>query len=194
MNRQEKALAAQLAELIGCKSYTHISKRCTGKWRGTTDYGLLFDNGCYHFASNGMAGFEQEIQKDILEISTVLQYRESYQAVISEQLALDNEIALREGLSPVKLIDTGINTDYEHYFLWAYALLEVNGRQFRFIETMLNRHLRTNTLAIWETDRPKDIYTAGAVQNPDFIFGNVRFSSTDDMHKTLDNRPKTTEQ
>ena len=194
MNKQEKALAAQLTELIGCKSYTHIAKRCTGKWHGTTDHGLLFNNGCYHFVSNGMAGFEQEIQKDILEISTVLQYRESYRTVISEQLALDNEIALREGLSPVKLIDIGVNTDYELCFLWVYALLEVNGRQFRFIETMLNYHLRTNNIAIWEADRPKDTFTAGAVQNPDFIFGNVRFSSTDNLHKIPDNKPKTTKQ
>ena len=174
---------SELTALIGCKSYERISQACTGKWRGTTDYGLLFDNCCYHFVSNGMGAFDQNLREVITEIKTVREQREEHLSIIKEQVERDNAVAATEGLSQIKVLNTAVNTESEHCFLWAYVLLEVNGKRFKFIETMLNYYLRTNNMQKWLTDRPLNIFTAGAVREPDFIFGNVRFSSSDDLHK-----------
>ena len=183
MNQITKAAMSELTALIGCKSYQRISQACTGKWRSTTDYGLLFDNGCYHFVSNGMGAFDQNLLEVITEIKTVREHREEHLAIILEQVERDNAVAATEGLSQIKVLDTAVNTESEHCFLWAYVLLDINGKQVKFIETMLNYALRTDNMQKWFTDRPQNTFTAGAVREPDFIFGNVRFSSSENLYK-----------
>lgn len=183
MNKREKAVAAELTRLIGCTSYTQYKSRCTGKWRGTTDYGLTFDNGCTLFISNGMAAFEQNTIEYISRINAIRANKRQFMSELTSQIEKDNLVAQSEGLAQVRLIDVDINTDINLYFLWSYLLIEVNGLQFRHTETGLNHSLCRNRLDEWLSRRAEKTWTAGAVQNPDYIIGNVRFCSTDKLYK-----------
>lgn len=176
-------LLDQLTALIGRKNWTRISSPCTGKWKGTIDYGVQFDDGLCHFISNGMTNFEENISAQISYIQDIQNNREKYLQILRDQALRDNAVAEAEGLYPVSVIDMGIHTESEHNFLWSYLILEVHGKRFKFIESGLNCHLKMKILEKWIEKCRKPIFTAGAVQNPDHIFGNVRFSSTDRLYK-----------
>lgn len=186
MKKSEKEAAAELTRLIGLKSYTKTSSPCRGKWRGTTDHGLRFDNGAYYFVSNGMGNFEQHLREKIGQVKYFQANRDKYLELLTDNLKDDNAVAGREGLHAVKLIDVKLCTEKNNYFLWPYLILEVNGKQFRHITTSLNYALLENTVEKYiEEKKNSKIYTAGAVQIPDYIFGNVRFCSTDNLYKII---------
>ena len=64
-----------------------------------------------------------------------------------------------------------------------YVLLKVGDRQHKFMESSLSHALFEDRFDRWLPKYEKPIYTAGGVQNPDFIFGNVRFNSKDGMYR-----------
>lgn len=185
MKKTEIAAVNELARLVGCGTYKKISHHCTGKWRGTIDHGLEFDNGCHIFISNGMAGFEERAIEYIRKIKTLRENREKYIELLSARIAIDNETAVAEGLQQVKLIDVNVNTGLQDSFLWNYLLLEVGGRHFRHIETSLNYALAQNTLEDYIAGKNR-LFTAGAVNKPDYIITNVRFNSKDDLYKIVE--------
>lgn len=186
MKKSTLAAAKELTRLIGCHSFERVSQRCTGKWGGTSDYGLFFDNGIYYFISNGMADFEQNITKLIADIKTVQNQREYNLEVIRRQVDVDNKLAESMGFELVKVLDVGVNCDNPNLFLWAYLMLEVNGRKFRHADTRIDSHLRTNTIDEWSETLSARTKIAGAVLNPDYIIGNICFSSTDKLYKIND--------
>ena len=50
-----KIAVNELVRLRGGTTWTRSASRCTGKWSGTTDYGILIDGHIHLFVSNGMA-------------------------------------------------------------------------------------------------------------------------------------------
>lgn len=173
----------QFTELVGRKTWTLVSHPCTGKWRGTTDYGIQFEDGFRYFVSNGMTYFEEKISDAIMEINTVQKNREQYLQILRVQAQHDNLVAASEGLLPVKVISVEMNFKSGNYFLWPYAMLEVNGIRFKFIETGMCYAMKEDRMDRWVERYKKPLFTAGAVQHPDHIFGNVRHSSTEDLYR-----------
>lgn len=169
--------------LVGRKSWTRTVHHCTGKWRGTAEYGVQFDDGLYYFISCGMKYFESKLQGEINTIHRIRTNREKYLGYFRQRALQDNMTAEAEGLFPVSVIDVGLCTESSTYFLWPYLLLEVNGTRFKFIETGVCYCMKDDNMEKWVEHCKKPLFTAGAVQHPDFIFQNVRFSSKDDLHK-----------
>lgn len=183
MTKNAVYLLETLIGQMGCKAYKRWKKPCVGKYRGTYDYGVTFDNGLDLFISNGPDGFEARIRGMIGNINTMRLNREKYIMVIGRRLEEDNRLSGLEGMNTVKLLDVGVNLDMQDKFLWNYLLVEVAGKTFRFTETSLSRHLANGTVEKWIGERPINTFTAGAVEHPDHIIGNVRFSSTDSSYK-----------
>lgn len=170
-------------ELVGRKSWSKIAQPCTGKWRGTTDYGILFDDGMQYFISNGMQCFNEKLANEITSIHVLRNNHKKYLQILREQARLDNEIARKEGLHPVTIVDVGQEMESENHFLWAYVILDVNGHWFKFTETGLNYAMKQDAMDKWIEGCKKSLFTAGGVKLPDYIFANVRFSSTDQLYK-----------
>lgn len=150
------------------------------------DYGILLDDKIKFFICNGNRdNFGRNLNIYLQEYKTAMINRKKYINCIQEQLQKDNKTALSENLHTVELVDIDVNTEKEHSFLWPYAKLKINGLEFQFVETALCNSMRKGNLLSWSAKCQRPIFTAGAVKNPDFIFGNVRFSSTDNWYKIL---------
>lgn len=186
MKTTTKQAVDEFVQLVGGKSWVKISDRCTGKWRGTTDHGFMIDGKHRLFVSNGMTYFEETVREWISQIKTFREKKEEYLQIIRQQAELDNQKALEEGLETVTVRDIGIlspESEYEINFFKPYVLLEVGKQQIKFVESSLVFALKENRLDRWVEKLPKNIFTAGAVVDPDFIFGNVRFCSTDELYR-----------
>lgn len=175
----------EFTKITGYKTWKKTSHPCTGKWKGTVDYGIILDNKLKHFISNRMENFERNLLEKIKEFQTIRNNRYKYMQIIKEQLDKDNRIALSENLYQAEIIDVDVETENERGFLWAYVQIRVAGKVFKHIETGLNHAMKNNCMNEWLQKYSKPVYTAGAVQHPDYIFGNVRFSSTDKLYKII---------
>ncbi len=131
MKKSELAAVNEFVALVGGKSWEWTSHRCTGDWRGTTDYGFVMDGRIYFFVSNGMKYYEEHLREWIKSIKTFRAKKEYYLRLLREQVEKDNANAKAEGLQSVRLIDIGIlspECSDAYDFFAPYALIEVGGR------------------------------------------------------------------
>lgn len=184
MNKEQTALCQKLAQLLGYSDFIKIGHKCTGKWKGTTDYSLVFDGKTTLFISNGMDYFFETVKQYIQDLQSFVKNKKEMIQTISKQIEKDNLKAEQEGLLPVKFISLNINTMPDISYLEAYICMEVAGCQFNFVETEFNDAVFQNELSpYFKIQNTQNIYTAGAVQKPTFIFGNVRYSHVDKLYK-----------
>ena len=107
-----------IAETFGCKTGAIKTSPCTGKWRGTSDISLVFDNGCSLFignrrtaqaktarvqneyVGNTLAQYHPEIVQELKELATpgLLKREEK-----------DNAVANKKGLKPYVFLNVELN-------------------------------------------------------------------------------------
>lgn len=91
------------------------------------------------------------------------------------------------GLYPVHVLDIGIvspEASEGFYYFYPYVLIEVNGLRYKHLTSNLGCAIFRDFLAEWIKARnAKATTTAGGIDNPDFIFCNVRFDSRNGMYR-----------
>lgn len=187
MRLKEIHAANEFVAAAGAHEWERWSSKCTGKWSGTKDYGLLIDGTIRLFVSNGTKDFEPRLRMWTRAITQVRHAKNEYLSLLREQARKDNALARKEGLKEVNILDLGIispEAGNGSDFFRPYVLVEVDGRQFKhsttdFAMAIIDRNLEESI----QKRNDKETYTAGAVQNPDYILGNVRFNSTDGLYK-----------
>ncbi|MCM1301195.1 MAG: hypothetical protein NC226_05700 [Bacteroides cellulosilyticus] len=186
MKKSTTAAINEFVALVGGKTWTKTSHACTGKWCGTYDHSIVIDGRHRLFVTNGMTYFEERIREWSEAIKRFRRKKEEYLNILRKQTELDNRNAREEGLQTIEVADIGIlspETTDRWFFFMPYVLLKVGDRQYKFMESSLSHALFEGKLEMWLPKYEKQIYTAGGVQNPDFIFGNVRFNSKDSMYR-----------
>ena len=185
MKKSTKRAVDEFVRLVGGKSWKKRVQRCFGKWAGTYDHFIIIDNRVDVFVTNGMTHFEARVLEWCESIRSFNARKEEYLRVVREQVARDNERGVAEGLFAVTVIDIGVvspeATDGFHFFR-PYALIEVNGKRYKFSETGFAHSILHNRIDEWIEKGKKPLWTAGAVQDPDFVFCGVRFNSSDGMY------------
>lgn len=182
----KKELCDKFTQLLGHKTWKKVGEPCTGKWRGTTDYFLVFEDNTRVFISNGMTFFDENLQREIsnFERFTSPDFQKKMMDVLNEQREVDNEIAKREGLLPYSILGFVYKQRLGGI---TYGLkLKVDDRTFDFVETGLVMDMLEFPIgkeALLKGWMRKPLFTAGAVENPTFIFHNVRFSHVDKLYK-----------
>ena len=186
MKKSTKQAVDEFVRLVGCKSWVKIASCCTGKWAGTIDHSIIIDGKHDVFVTNGMTHFEERILEWCESIRSFNARKEEYLRVVREQIEWDNDRGAAEGLHPVTVVDIGMvspeATDGLHFFQ-PYVLIEVNGKQYKFTETGFAHSILYNKIDKWLEKGSKPLWTAGAVQNPDFVFCATRFNSKDEMYR-----------
>lgn len=186
MKKSTIKAADEFVTLVGGKTWMKVTRACTGKWRGTYDHSIVIDGRHRLFVTNGMTYFEERIRKWTVAFRRFQTNKEEYLRIIREQALLDNIKAREEGLQCVEVLDIGIvspETINSWCFFKPYVLLRVGDVTYKFMESGLSYALLDDKLDTWLPKYEKPIYTAGGVQNPDFIFGNVRFNSKDNIYR-----------
>ena len=189
MKKSEKQAVSEFVRIIGGTTWGIRRSKCTGKWTGTTDYGIVVDGDHYLFVSNGMENFECRVRDWIKSVNTFIEKKGEYMRMIREQIKKDNALANHEGLNEVSLVDIGmVSPEAKGWgdYLRPYLLLEVDGKRFKHTETGFSYVTMHDKLdREIETSNNRNCYTAGAVKEPDYILFNVRFSSKDNLYKIV---------
>lgn len=171
-----------LARLFGAQSGTKVGIPCSGKWKGTTDYSVKFNNGVRFYISNGMKYFEKNLDEEIKVYSAF----ESMKSEIIEALQAfevhDNQLAALAGLSNYHVLDIDYLKSGD-YLGWFYAIVDINGERHTVKETglyfLIRNALRAESTAeiYREVEELKqETVLAKHIENPKFVFHNNAFS------------------
>ena len=183
MNKKTIALCDELCALMGHKSWTKTGTRCTGKWAGTTDYWLTWENGERMFITNGMTYFEEKVRETVEMIKRTR--NKEHQAALMEVLReyeKDDAVLAKEcGMKSYKVLGL-IECLGEPQFnsIWWGVRIDVDGKTIDFVETGLCYDIMAGADKLRETkerEKGRKPWVAGAVTKPDYIIHGV-------MHET----------
>lgn len=183
-----------IAQAFGCVSGEIESGPCRGKWRGTSDLSIRFDNGESLFIGNTLTPKAKTARERNRFInSTLLQYnpeivamtKETALIALRDREAQDNAIAARKGLKPYTLLNVEFQTssaDNIGYIGWYYVTLAVGGKIRPHLETGLDYEIAKGKVS--GISSRATYHTAGALEEAevDYIFDNVGFSSTSTLY------------
>lgn len=186
-----------IAQSLGCTTGQIETSLCTGKWRGTSDMSIRFDNGASLFIGNYLTpkAKTKKVQNEAVNRTLVFYNpeiisatKEAATAVLMKRAKKDNEIAAQKGLKPytflnVELYDAaGPDRTNGGYMGWYYVTLAVDGKIRPHMESGLKYEITHGKLS--EIPSKRDYYTAGALKEDqvDYVFNNVGFSSASDLY------------
>ena len=179
-----------IAQAFGCKTGEIHTSPCTGKWRGTSDMTIRFDNGASLFIGNHLTPKAKTVKVQTECVNrTLVQYnpeivkatKEAALPALLQREAKDNEIAAQKGLKPYTLLNVEFNEGADEktggYIGWYYVTLAVDGKICTHLETGLNHDIADGKVS--DTPTRADYYPAGALKEADvdYVFNNVGFSS-----------------
>ena len=184
-----------IAQSFGCTSGKIETSPCTGKWRGTSDISIKFDNDTSLFIGNHRTpqAKTQKVQNEYVNSALVRYNPEIIKATkeaaidaLRKRETKDNEIAAQKGLKPYTLLNVELNdgTDEKSsgHMGWYYVTLAVGGEIHAHIETGLNYAIADGKVS--ETPTRENYFVAGALKESDidYVFNNTGFSSTSDLY------------
>lgn len=183
-----------IAQTFGCASGKIESSPCRGKWSGTSDLSIRFDNGASLFIGNTLTPQARTAKARSRFVNAAfLRYNPEIVAA-AKQTALaalrtrevhDNAIAAQKGLKPYTLLNVEFHDradDNGGYIGWYYVTLAVDGKIRAHMETGLNYDIVQGRVSeIPSRDR---YFPAGALSEAeiDYVFNNVGFSSVSTLY------------
>ena len=193
LSTQEKI--GVIAQAFGGTAGRIETSPCTGKWRGTSDISIRFDNGASLFLGNRLTPKAKTaaVQRELVN-AALLRYnpeivsatKEAALASLMEREAKDNAIAAQKGLKPYTLLNVefndGADSQSSGYMGWYYVTLAIDGKICSHIETGMNYDIADGKVSA-EPTREK-YFAAGALKDSevDYVFNNVGFSSTSGLY------------
>ena len=184
-----------IAQAFGCKTGEIHTSPCTGKWRGTSDMTIRFDNGASLFIGNHLTPKAKTVKVQTECVNrTLVQYnpeivkatKEAALPALLQREAKDNEIAAQKGLKPYTLLNVEFNEGADEktggYIGWYYVTLAVDGKICTHLETGLNHDIASGKVR--DTPTRADYYPAGALKEADvdYVLNNVGFSSASTLY------------
>ena len=185
---------AVIAQTFGCNSGTIETSPCTGKWRGTSDISIRFDNGASLFIGNHRTPQAKTVRIQTEYVNSALTQFNPQIVAAAKAAAIDalmkrevkdNAIAAEKGLKPYTLLNVELHDGADGksgYLGWYYVTLAVDGKIHAHMETGLNHDIANGKVS--ETPAREDYFTAGTLKEADvdYVFNNVGFSSTSDLY------------
>ena len=184
-----------IAQAFGCKTGEIHTSPCTGKWRGTSDMTIRFDNGASLFIGKHLTPKAKTVKVQTECVNrTLVQYnpeivkatKEAALPALLQREAKDNEIAAQKGLKPYALLNVEFNEGADEktggYIGWYYVTLAVDGKICTHLETGLNHDIASGKVS--DTPTRADYYPAGALKEADvdYVLNNVGFSSASTLY------------
>lgn len=187
-----------IARAFGCSTGRIVTSPCSGKWHGTSDISIRFDNRCSLFIGNERTrqAKTKRVQNELLDYALVWYNPEIVE--ITKKTAIehlrmraekDNAVAVQKGLKPYTVLNVelhnGTHGKDSGYIGWYYVTIAVEGKIHAHLESGLNHDISHGEVS--ESYRKASYYTAGALEEADvdYVFNNVGFSTTSGLY-TLD--------
>jgi len=186
MTTQNKMNA--IASAFGAHHGEKTGKRCRGKYAGTVDYSISFDNGERLYVCNsgsGRGAFDRCVDElyELYNSDSIAVTKAIALDKLRERSALDNAIAAQMGLLPYDVLSVEMNTtDQSGHMGWFYVVLMVGGNIVNHVDTGTCYDIRQRRLS----DGIRETYfTAGGLRDgeADYVFNGVGFSSKSPLYK-----------
>ena len=184
-----------IAQAFGCTSGKIETSPCSGKWRGTSDISIRFDNGTSLFIGNDITPQAKTAKVQNKYVNAALLENNPELVAVTKEIALaalrkreveDNAIAAQKGLNSYTLLNVefndGADAKSRGFMGWYYVTLAVDGKIRAHLETGLNYQIADGKVG--EAPTRDHYYTAGALKESevDYVFNNVGFSSTSTLY------------
>ena len=180
-----------IAQTFGCTTGTIKTSPCSGKWRGTSDVSIRFNDGTSLSIGNHLTPKSKTVKVQTEFVNAALvQYnpqivaatKEASIAALMERETHDNKIAAEKGLKPYTFLNVefcdGIDDKRSSYRGWYYVTIAVDGKIHAHLETGLYHDISHGTVS--EIPSKRKFFAAGTLKEEavDYVFDNVGFSST----------------
>ena len=180
----------ELAKLFGANTGVKVGRACTGKWRGTTDYSVEFNDNRKFFITNGMKNFDTRLDTYIVTYKTFNENKNEILAILKELEKADNEIAEEKGFKTYEVVDVDYNKDWNYnYEGWFYVTIKVGDIVKTVMETGLNFAIKNGCLYGFDKMREelfaeRMYFVAGGIheENVDFIYRGIGHATNDDIY------------
>lgn len=183
-----------IAQAFDCTTGKIETSPCRGKWRGTSDISIRFDNGASLCIGNYRTPKAKtvKVQSECVNAVLVRYNPEIVQATkeasidaLRRREAKDNEIAAEKGLKPYTFLNVELHDGADGksgYMGWYYVTLAVDGKICTHLETGLAHDIASGKVS--DTPTRENYFTAGALKEDqvDYVMNNVGFSSTSDLY------------
>lgn len=176
-----------IAQAFGATSGKIETSVCYGKWCGTSDMSIRFDNDTSLFLGNKRtpqtksAKVQAEYVNGMLTCynpEIIALTKEAALAPLRKREAVDNAIAAQKGLKPYTVLNVELNDGANNglYIGWYYVTLAVDGKIHAHLETGLAHSIEDGTVS--EIPVREKYFAAGALKDTDvdYVFNNVGFS------------------
>ena len=177
----------QIATVFGATTGGKSTIRCTGKWRGTTDYSIVFDNGEKLFLGNSSHGkrFPQLVDEtyELYNLSAVTATKKYALERLTARAPQDTVIAEVLGFVPYEVVSVElITSDKFGYIGWYYIVLKIGNKLVNHLDTNLDYCIRKQTFS---ESVKKGYYVAGGLKDneADYVFNGVGFSTESTLYK-----------
>ena len=184
-----------IAQAFGCKTGEIYTSPCTGKWRGTSDMFIRFDNGTSLFIGNDLTPKAKTVKVKTEYVNYALVHynpeivratKEAALPALLQREAKDNKIAVKKGLKPYKLLNVEFNDGSDEQTSdcmgWYYVTLAVDGKICTHLEAGLNHDIANGKVS--DVPTRENYFIAGALREKDvdYVFNNVGFSSASTLY------------
>lgn len=184
-----------IAQTFNCTSGQIHTSPCRGKWRGTSDIYIRFDNGTTLGVGNELTpkAKTRTVQNKYINVllarynpEIVAATKEIALAALRKREAADNAIAAKKGLKPYVLLNVelhdGRGREDGGYIGWYYVTIAVDDVIHAHLETGLSYDIANGKVS--EIPSKRSYYAAGALEESDvdYIFNNVGFSSASELY------------
>lgn len=168
-----------LAALFGAHKGEKVGSSCSGKWAGTSDYSVKFDNGYQFYISNGMKHFDKELEDKVNIYEGFYSRRNDIVSILREMETEDNKVAAEKGLKSYHVVDVDFIRKSDHFQGWFYAVIEIDGERTTIQETGLHCSIRNfcrdgnkNHLL---SEMSSKYHAAGGVEKPMYVWHGYGF-------------------
>ena len=184
-----------IAQTFGCMSGKIETSPCFGKWSGTSDIFIRFDNGTSLGIGNERTLRAKSIKVQNEYINAVLtRYNPEIVAAAKETALIalrkrevrDNAIAAQKGLKPYTVLNVELNDgtvdESSGYIGWYYVTLAVDGKIRAHLESGLAHAIASG--AVSEAPTRENYFIAGSLKEAavDYVFHNVGFSTASTLY------------
>ena len=184
-----------IAQAFGCTSGEIEISLCYGKWRGTSDIYIRFDNGPSLAVGNERTPQAKSVKVQNEYVNATLQrynpeivaiVKETALAALRKREVKDNAIAAQKGLKPYTVLNVEFNDGADDrcagYMGWYFVTLAVDGKIHTLLESGLSYQIANGKVE--EAPTREHYFIAGALKESevDYVFNNVGFSSTSTLY------------
>lgn len=189
LDTKTQAQVDELTRAFGYSKGSVIRTSCTGDWKGTWDYSIVFDDKVEFFIANGSKSFKDMLTKKVKTYTNFEKNKNRIMEFLKQIEEADKNreyVCFKRELKPYTILDVDFIRDCPSRMGWFYITMQVGDKVINYIETHISFYIRN--MSSNENYKPTlehDFFVAGGINDDDvdFVFNNVGYSTTNHIYE-----------